>query len=249
MGWSIARKDGGTILEGQASINESGLATFGRHETTDDTTYVITYTDTDCGTITKDFIVKGCGEQPKVLACWRGTNNGTDYYEGGKTESNPILLCGCKDDNTGDSIYVHGGLQYKQGGEWYNLDANGFTPPDWVELKLTTTPMCCGEPHFNIRATKDFIVTDPNADHVRSVTFSFRAQTTPPDGKVPQCAGTDCGYEGAGKTLCDEWEYEIKQCAQGYCWCGEHSKNAVAVPCGECEGTVKRDCTDPDYCG
>lgn len=246
MGWSIARKDGGTIPEGQASINESGVATFGRHETTDDTIYVITYTDTDCGTVTKDFTVKGCNETPKNLACWRGTNNGFDYYEDGTKESNPILLCGCQNDNSGDSIYVRGGLSYSLTGNapWKPL-ANGlYHPEHWFRIQLVDGPMCCGgDKHINVEALERFEGTDDK--HERSAIIWLKATEYEEGMNVPDCAGDPpCEYEGAGKKLCEKWEYEVKQCAIGYCWCGEHSKNAVAVPCGECEGTVKRDCTE-----
>ena len=197
--------------------------------------------------------------EPGEKLCWRGTDNGTDYYadESDPTKikkvSNPILLCGCAGDNKGDSIFVSDGLDYSKTGEegtWNPLNTEGFTVGDgnWCKVQLTTTPLCCGQPSFNVSALSDFEGTE--TEHVRSVTFYFKAHTYPPDGKVPACAGdgNPCTYEGAGKELCESWEYEVRQCALGYCWCGEHSKDAEAKPCGECTNKY-RDCTDPYYCG
>jgi hypothetical protein len=66
----------------------------------------------------------------------------------------------------------------------------------------------------------------------RKLIIYFKAHEYPEDGKVPSCANIDCSYEGAGKDLCKAWAYELKQCAIGYFWCGDHSYDAEPVPCG-----------------
>ena len=179
------------------------------------------------------------GEQPEpgVLACYRGTDNGTDYFKDGTEQSHPILLCGDIGSNDGDSIYVEGGLEYSIDNKatWHLLTAEGFTPASWVKVYLEDNIGCCGNPYIGIETVEEFNGSGTNLE--RSVTFWFKAHVYPPDGLVPACAAVICSGP-AGKELCKEWEYEIKQCAKGYYWCGDHTYTERPIPCDQ-------ECTEP----
>lgn len=188
-------------------------------------------------------VTQSAGEPPEpgVLACYRGTDNGTDYFKDGTKQSHPILLCGNIGSNDGDSIYVEGGLKYSIDNKatWNPLTAEGFTPASWVKVYLENNIGCCGNPYIGIETIEEFNGSSTNFE--RSVTFWFKANVYPADGLVPECAAVICSGP-AGKELCKEWEYEIKQCAKGYYWCGDHSYDERPIPCDqECSGS-KTDC-------
>lgn len=189
-------------------------------------------------------ITQSPGEPPEpgVLACYRGTDNGTDYYKDGTKQSHPILLCGNIGSSDGDSIYVEGGLEYSidNKASWHQLtQGEGFKPASWVRVYLEDIIGCCGNPYIGIKTVEEFNASGTELE--RSVTFWFKAHTYPEDGLVPACAAVICDGP-AGEELCKEWEYEIKQCAKGYYWCGDNSYAEKPIPCGqECSGP-KQDC-------
>ena len=172
--------------------------------------------------------------EPGVLACYRGTDNGTDYFKDGTKKSHPILLCGEVDSYMTDSIYVSGGLQYYTGSstptedsEWKDLTET-FLELDWVKLRVNKNGGCCGSGYIEIYTSQKY---DIGTDGQRSASIWLRAKDRTIQ-VVPECAGQICSGP-AGEQLCRQWEYEIKQCSVGYVWCGEHSTDATPIPCSE----------------
>lgn len=176
--------------------------------------------------------------EPGVLACYRGTDNGTDYFKDGTKQSHPILLCGDIGSTDGDSIYVEGGLEYSIDNKatWHQLTSGeGFKPASWVRVYLENNIGCCGNPYIGMETVEEFNGSGTNLE--RSITFWFKPHVYPSDGLVPACAAVICAGP-AGKDLCKEWEYEIKQCAKGYYWCGDHTYTERPIPCDQ-------ECTEP----
>lgn len=97
--------------------------------------------------------------EPGVLACYRGTDNGTDYFKDGTKQSHPILLCGDIGSNDGDSIYVEGGLEYSidNKASWHQLtQGEGFKPASWVRVYLENNIGCCGNPYIGMETVEEF---------------------------------------------------------------------------------------------
>jgi len=208
-------------------------------------------------TCTKKFTLKQKKEYNR--SCYRGTDNGADRYEDGSTRMRPTLLCGENGSYRQDSIYIENGdsgnLQYKlNGGSWMTFGGSGFDPAAWVHVGFDTIVGCCSNKFMKIVAQSQCNVSDCiPGEYYRSVKFSFRKKNYQEGDLVPQCAGTGTCDGPANEKLCDEWEYEIKQCAVGYYWAADsesmHSYNVYPAKCGSGKLVYWGcDCSTPVVC-
>jgi hypothetical protein len=131
---------------------------------------------------------------------------------------------------------------------------SGFDPAAWVHVGFDTIVGCCSNKFMKIVAQSQCNVSDCiPGEYYRSVKFSFRKKNYQEGDLVPQCAKTGTCDGPANEKLCDEWEYEIKQCAVGYYWAADsesmHSYNAYPAKCGSGKLVYWGcDCSTPVVC-
>ena len=149
-----------------ASIDQTGKATFQKH--TADTVYTIQYEDESCGTITKDFTVKGCGggDDPKPDCCVTPLDNIGQVCNTTKTAAQYFIDAGfacegthwwsgpldgpddagweAEGDNTGDGIRcTPSNLQLESLDSWITFEIDS-QPHDyfkgWVHYRFGQNP-------------------------------------------------------------------------------------------------------------